>query len=872
MKNPINLSRAHSVLLIPVLFALTTVLGAPLLSGCATSKVSAVSGSTGAPAILTQPANQTVVTGQNAGFGVSVSGTPPFTFQWYMNGVAVAGANYNTFILKGATAAQNGATLYVVVGDADGSITSGKATLTVTGIGVNNLASLSCGSAAPSYGATISVTPTFAAGTGVIGSTGANSLDIAAAAVSGTNYITGAVMGAQTFTLTVTGLNGGSSTTTASCKATSTNVNITGIQPNGTTVAPGPLSFSASVTGGATNAVTWSASGGSFSGGSWTAPSTAGTYTITATSVDNPAVHASVLETVSAPVITRQPVSTALCAGATATLAATANYASSYQWYVGGSGLAGATSSTYLIPSASATDAGSYTVAAINPAGAATSQAITVSVGSTVLANPADVTVGLLQPATFAVSASGKSPFSYQWYVQPAKGTAFAPVPWANASSYTTTAVSDSNGNEYYATIKDGCGTSFTTTPASLGVSNLGDPPIITLQPAGAAIPIGSTYTFRTDTTSATPATYQWYRIPAGSTAGVAIPGANAVTYTLPSSATNLSNDQDGYYQVITNANGLDLSATATIAVGPGIFLPPSGEPATVSENAGEVAVFSVNATSTLPLSYQWYSAAPGSSNFAAIAGATAGSYTIAATTSDQNGSNFYVVVSNGQTAAVTSTTAGLWVGQLPMSTNLCDSWVALGYATAQANCSYQLTPAKASVTGAVMWPKLVPTSNMMFNFTVTTSNTSPIPGEGFALVIGDPSLGATPKSLGSGGLGLGANGIPGFAITFNIDGVTGGPTTPFLANTFDGSGRYANPWIDTNNSLAPLAAPGVTTTHTFAVMILDDAMNITMDGLQIFHGDALLPPVGYIYFTAANGANYEQLTIGNLTAIVAPQ
>jgi hypothetical protein len=405
-----------------------------------------------------------------------------------------------------------------------------------------------------------------------------------------------------------------------------------------------------------------------------------------------------------------------------------------------------------------------------------------------------------------------------------------------------------------------------------LGVSNLGDPPIITLQPAGAAIPIGGTYTFRTDTTSATPATYQWYRIPAGSTVGVAIPGANAVTYTLPPSATNLSNDQDGYYQVITNANGLDLSATATIAVGPGIFLPPSGEPATVSENAGEVAVFSVNATSTLPLSYQWYSAAPGSSSFAAIAGATASSYTIAATTSDQNGTNFYVVVNNGQTAAVTSNTAGLWVGQLPMSTNLCDSWVALGYATAQANCSYQLTPAKASVAGAVMWPKLVPTSNMMFNFTVTTNNTSPIPGEGFALVIGDPSLGATPKSLGIGGLGLGANGIPGFAITFNIDGVTGGPTTPFLANTFNGSGRYANPWIDTNNSLAPLAAPGVTTTHTFAVMILDDAMNITMDGLQIFHGDALLPPVGYIYFTAANGANYEQLTIGNLTAIVTPQ
>jgi hypothetical protein len=40
----------------------------------------------------------------------------------------------------------------------------------------------------------------------------------------------------------------------------------------------------------------------------------------------------------------------------------------------------------------------------------------------------------------------------------------------------------------------------------------------------------------------------------------------------------------------------------------------------------------------------------------------------------------------------------------------------------------------------------------------------------------------------------------------------------------------------------------------------------------RIFHGDALVPPVGYIDFTAANGSNYEQLTISNLTAIVAPQ
>jgi sugar lactone lactonase YvrE len=38
------------------------------------------------PVITQQPTNQTVIAGGNAGFGVSVSGTGPFTYQWQLNG------------------------------------------------------------------------------------------------------------------------------------------------------------------------------------------------------------------------------------------------------------------------------------------------------------------------------------------------------------------------------------------------------------------------------------------------------------------------------------------------------------------------------------------------------------------------------------------------------------------------------------------------------------------------------------------------------------------------------------------------------------------------------------------------------------------
>jgi hypothetical protein len=863
-----------SLLVLAVLCAAT--LGSPLLSGCADT-LNANTTKSAVPAVLNQPTNQTVLPGQAAGFSIAVVGYGTITYQWYLNGVAVAGATSNTYIISSVTTALNGAKVYVVATDSAGSVSSAVVTLTVGNSLAGNStaeAALSCSTSTPAYGATVTLVPTFNYGKAVIGTDGVNSSDVAAAAVSGASYSTAPLTGSQTYTLSVVGAggNGDTSTTTATCKATPTSVAISAIQPNGGTIAPGTVNFTASASGGVSNAVNWSASAGSFAGGTWTTPTTPGSYTVTATSADNGSVHATASINISAPVITKQPANAAACASASTTLAVTANYAASYQWNLNGSPIPGAVASTYLVPSASDMDAGSYTVTVANPAGSVTSQAATLSVGSSILANPVNSSVGLQQPATFGVSAAGKAPFSYQWYVLPTGKTTFSAIPGATSSSYTVTAVSDSSGNEYQATLKDGCGTSLTTTPAVLSVNALGAPPIITLQPADAAIPVGGTTSFRTDTTSSSAATYQWYRIPAGSTVGVPIPGATGLGYTVPASMTNLSNDQDGYYQVVTNASGIDLSATAALAIGPGIFLPPSGEPVTVSEDPGEVAMFSVNASSTLPLSYQWYMAAPGSSSFTAIPGATASSYTIASTTKAQNGSNFYAVVSNGQTASVTSTTAGLWVGQLPVVTNLCDSWVSLGYATQQANCSYQLTPAKANVAGGVMWPKLIPTSDVSLSFTITTSNTSPVPGQGFAIVFGDPSLGATVSSLGSVGEGLGADTIPGVATTLHVNGPLGGGVTPYLANTFTGHGLYGNPWTDTNMTLAPLASPGVSTTHNFIVNAQNGMLNVLMDGVQIFHTGVLLPPVAYLYFTAANGTNYEQVNISNLTAVFAPQ
>ena len=78
-------------------------------------------------------------------------------------------------------------------------------------------------------------------------------------------------------------------------------------------------------------------------------------------------------------------------------------------------------------------------------------------------------------------------------------------------------------------------------------------------------------------------------------------------------------------------------------------------QPANATSSVGQMATFSVTATGTAPLGYQWQK------NSANISGATAASYTTPATTSGDNGAKFDVVVSNSA-SSMTSGTAMLTV------------------------------------------------------------------------------------------------------------------------------------------------------------------------------------------------------------------
>jgi Zn-dependent metalloprotease len=120
------------------------------------------------------------------------------------------------------------------------------------------------------------------------------------------------------------------------------------------------------------------------------------------------------------------------------------------------------------------------------------------------------------------------------------------------------------------------------------------------------------------------------------------------------SAATDLYGANSPEVAAVQNAfHGINVGAAA----GGGTTTAPSitSQPASVSVAAGSTASFSVTASGTAPLSYQWRK------NGTNISGATSASYTTPATASADNGATFSVVVSNSA-GSVTSNNATLTV------------------------------------------------------------------------------------------------------------------------------------------------------------------------------------------------------------------
>jgi hypothetical protein len=172
--------------------------------------------------------------------------------------------------------------------------------------------------------------------------------------------------------------------------------------------------------------------------------------------------------------------------------------------------------------------------------------------------------------------------------------------------------------------------------------------PQITAQPANQMVSVGQTAIFSVVATGSAPLQYQWRK------GGSAIAGASASSYMTP--ATLIGDNGSSFTVIVSNAAGGTTSNAATLTV----TAPPTApqittQPVNQTVSAGQTATFSVVATGSAPLQYQWRKGG------VAIAGATAPSYTTPATVISESGSSFTLVVSNA-TGSTTSSAATLTV------------------------------------------------------------------------------------------------------------------------------------------------------------------------------------------------------------------
>ena len=197
--------------------------------------------------------------------------------------------------------------------------------------------------------------------------------------------------------------------------------------------------------------------------------------------------------------------------------------------------------------------------------------------------------------------------------------------------------------------------------------------------------------------------------------------------------------------------------------------------------------------------------------------------------------------------------------------------WTPLGSGTYGAQGSATLTPAVNFTEGGIVFGKQINPVSLQLSFTATTSAPNASFADGFAVVLGDVSRGATTSSLGSGGNSMGARGIPGVAFVFDDFENPGDPPTPYFGITASDAALWEQPWLFTSDVLPPLALAGSSVSHAYTFTFGPSHLNVTMDGKQIFDGTVQLPSSAYLYFTGGTGLYDQQVTISGVTANYSP-
>ena len=682
-------------------------------AGSATSAAATVT--TNVPVtVASAPAARNVVAGAEANFSVTAAGTGPFTYQWLKNGLAIAGATNSTYSLAAASTADAGS-YSVKVTNPVGSVTSSGALLSVIApftISAQPLGGLSSVNVSAGGSTTLSVV---AAGIGPFSyQWRKNGMSISGAISSAYTVPAGSVEGSASYDVVITGPV--SSLASNSVRITTCVPVVITQQPSAVVRAVGqPASFSVAATGTAPLSYQWLKNGlniAGATGSSYSIPSTvtadAASYSVKVTGPVGAATSSSVALTLNiAPAVSTQPLNAYKALGQSASFSVVASGTGpfTYQWSKDGNAIAGANAATYSIAVVGNTDVGRYSVSVANAVGAVLSQEAEL-----VIVTAPSI---LIQPmAVNATTASTTRSYRAIYFGFNHGPEGWSAVPWSGKDGDWPTSgwywndqidegLTESNlegaagGGETVSPLISLVGLASPELRFRVGTAGafaihvstdkINWTPLFNI-PAGAvtsndplsvslAAFAGSSRYLRFTSTSGTwldeveiwgtglakeivelsvatqgeGLTYQWYKD------GVAVTGATSRGYVIADAT--VSTTAGSYTVKVSNAAGSVTSAAAKVGLAPAI----AAQPIALNKASGQSASFSVAATGTGPLTYQW------SKDGVQIAGATAASYSISAVSAQHIG-NYSVTISNALGQA-TSQSVGLSVTLPPAIT-----------------------------------------------------------------------------------------------------------------------------------------------------------------------------------------------------------
>jgi probable HAF family extracellular repeat protein len=250
---------------------------------------------------------------------------------------------------------------------------------------------------------------------------------------------------------------------------------------------------------------------------------------------------------------------------------------------------------------------------------------------------PSPVAVVVSNNATFTVVAGGNPPPAYQWRLN---GTN---ISYGTGASLTITNCQATNAGNYTVVLTNYSG-SVTSLPAALTVNF---PPGISAPPSPVSVIVSNNATFTVTASGTATLIYQWRQN------GTNVSYGTGTSLTITNcQATNAGN----YTVVITNNFGSITSSPAALTVNfpPGISAPPSPVSVIVSNNA----TFTVTASGTATLVYQWRQ------NGTNLSYGTGTALTIT-NCQATNAGNYTVVITNNY-GSITSSPAALTVNFPP--------------------------------------------------------------------------------------------------------------------------------------------------------------------------------------------------------------